>query len=141
MNNEELKTLIDQYGQHDLELKSMKEKCDNEKELLKNTMLALDEEGYMAKTSDFKVTLTKRVTDTPNEAKMLAVLDKYYEFSKENYFPDWGNPFAKMVRVLDTEALEKAIYNGELPADLLEKLDTCITHKTTYALTCAKIKK
>lgn len=142
MTDEELKTLINQYGQHDLELKGIKEVCDKEKELLKSTLLANDEEGFnMTRTDEFKVTLSKRVTDTPNEIKMLAVLDKYYEFSKENYFPDWGNPFAKMVRILDTEALEKAIYNGELPADLLEKLDTCITHKTTYALTCTKIKK
>lgn len=136
MTDEELKTLINQYGQHDLELKGIKEVCDKEKELLKSTLLAMDEEGFnMTRTDEFKVTLSKRVTDTPNEIKMLAVLDNYFkEMNTEN-------PFAMYVRVLDSEQLEKAIYHGNLPTDLLEKLDTCITHKTTYALTCTKIKK
>ena len=85
MNDEELKNLIDQYGQHDLELKSMKEKCDNEKETLKSTLLAMDEDGYTAKTGDFKVTLTKRVSDTPDEKKMLSVLDIYDDILTKAY--------------------------------------------------------
>lgn len=83
------------------------------------------------------VNLQSRNVETVDEEKMLYVL-------KASWKEQNGKkkcPYIRTVEVLDMDALENAIYKGEISEETLLELDGCRTKTTQYALTYKKKKE
>lgn len=78
----------------------------------------------------WKVELQHRVSEDVNEAKMLDILQDFWE--KEH--PDKKCPFVQTVCILNMDALEGALYRGEIPEDVMTQLNACRIRKETDAL-------
>ena len=134
MQSQELNNLILSYGNHDVEFKQLKKVCDSEKESLKNIMgeMGSEKESY----GGFTITRTVSERENFNEQQALAIL-------KQNWYENHGSepcPFVKTVEVLDSDALESAMYNGELDNNTILKLDECRNVTEVITLKCSKIK-
>ena len=134
MQSQELNNLILSYGNHDAEFKQLKKLCDSEKECLKNIMgeMGSEKESY----GGFTITRTVSERENFNEQQALAIL-------KQNWYENHGSepcPFVKTVEVLDSDALESAMYNGELDNNTILKLDECRNVTEVITLKCSKIK-
>ena len=121
MQSQELNNLILSYGNHDVEFKQLKKVCDSEKESLKNIMgeMGSEKESY----GGFTITRTVSERESFNEQQALAIC-----------------PFVKTVEVLDSDALESAMYSGELDNNTILKLDECRSVTEVITLKCSKSK-
>ena len=131
----EIKEKVDEYGRLDSQMKDLKKTMDVEKDEIKNYMIENAMDSYSA--DDYKVQCVKSTKTAMNEAGTLSVLKEYWE--KEHGSEEC--PFVKTIEVLNHDELEKSLYHNEFPAEVMSKLNECITTTETYALKCAKIKK
>lgn len=129
-----LDTMVAEYGEHDAQAKHWKKVCDGEKETLKNAFIELDTKSHSS--GGYKVELRESHKTSWDEDKMVETIKKHWS-SKNG---SMTCPYLKMVYVLDSDALENAIYKGEVPNDLLLALDECKTTITTHSLYCGKAK-
>jgi len=86
------------------------------------------------KTSDvgiYHVILVEKSNDTLDETR---AIDLLYEYWHSLHGEDVPCPWVTTVEVLNEDALERAIYSGELPKVVIKKLNTFRTHSVTHAL-------
>lgn len=86
-------------------------------------------------TEQFTAKLKVKKNEELNEAKAIETIKS--EWASKN--GSMTCPYLKMVYVLDEEAIEKAIYNGELKAEVLASCKE--VKEPTYTLTVGKLKK
>ena len=84
----------------------------------------------------WKVQLQHKVTEAIDEDKLLTVIKGFW--AEKN--GSMKCPFIRTVEVIDMEALEGALYRGEIPEDVLLKIDGCRVKKETDALVYSKNK-
>lgn len=124
----ELKELVEVYGKHDDELKELKTTCDKEKETIKEMMTEqeLDNES----SGGFTVTKIIQKRESFDETKAIEILKN-----------GGVNGVVKTKEYLDMDALENAMYNGEINKDIALQLDSCRSIKEVITLKCNKTKK
>ena len=127
-----LDILVARYGKTDAEIKALKKENDADKEQIKTLMENLGETDWTS--GGYKVKRVVATTETLNEDKLLALMQKNREVLK-----DTG--ILKTKEYVDTDALENAIYVGLLPTSLLQDMDACRESKTTVSLRCSKAKE
>ena len=133
--DKKLDTLVSHYGELDSQIKSLTKEFDSDKVTLKNLMSDNKYDNYTA--GGYTVTRQVSYRTKIDENKMLEVLKADW---KQRY-GDLECPYIKVKEVVDSDALEAVIYAGELPAEVLAKLDGCQEKQEVVTLKCTKTKK
>ena len=126
----DLKQCIERYGVNKEELDTYKMICDTESKKIKAIMTEdklkeFDSDNYTAKVT----TVDKSYTD---EAKLLQVIHSFN-------IPD-SLGIIKTREYIDEDALESAIYNGEISEEVMKSIATCKVDKFEYRLNVKKKK-
>ena len=124
-----LDELIPQFAQHKSELDTLDKVCKTENAQIKQMMNNTGEHT----AGGYKASISVSTRDSVDEDKMLNKLKIY----NEAY--DLG--IIQTKEYIDTDALEKAIYNKEVPAELLSVIDSCRTSKEVVTLRVTKVKE
>ena len=119
---EELSELIPKYAVNKAILDDYTKICNNEKDSIKNFMAILKVEEYTV--NGYTAKISNQLRQTMNEDKLLLKV-------KELNRPD----LVKTKEYVDSDLLEKAIYQGELSA---EDLADCMTTKEITTLRISK---
>ena len=117
MNSEELSNLIDEYGTKKAEFDAVKKNSD----LIKQGIEATGEKTFETKL--FKATRYTTTSTDVDEAAWIRIL-------KEHGF----DAPIKTKEYIDTDELEKLIYDGQIPSDVLLELDKYKTDKVSVSL-------
>lgn len=128
MNLSELDTLIPRYAQNKLELDSYKKICEKENAEIKKIM-----KDYALPThvvGDYKAVYTIQKRETINEEKLLEIAHQY-----------GISDIIKTKEYIDFDALENAIYHGQISADVLAEIAKTKEVKEVVTLKVTKIKK
>ena len=124
---ESLDNLIPQYAENKAMLDDYKKICDTENKQIKELM----EEGTY-EAGGYKATKSITTRETMNEDKLLELLiAKGYKDTtviKQKYF-------------VDMDALESAIYSGQIPKEDLLAIDKCRETKEVITLKISKVKE
>ena len=124
---ESLDTLIPQYAENKSILDDYKKICDKENKQIKELMT---DDTYEA--GGYKATKSVSVRETMNEDKLLELLiDKGYKDTK----------VIKQKYYVDMDALESAIYSGQIPKEDLLAIDKCRESKEVVTLRISKVKE
>ena len=131
-----LEELITKYADDKEQLDSWKKVCDEENSKIKDVMVkddALCTEGgkkWVKQCGSVIATVTMKKKETVNEDKLLSIIQLM------------GIPgIIKTKEYVDMEALEAAMYRGELNKDQLLQLDTCREVKFSPELRISKAKE
>lgn len=125
---ETLKELIDIYGTVNAEKNDLEKLCKQHNANIKKALL--DSNITDAEGDIYKVKLTTRKSESLDEEKAINVIQNF------NINVD---DIIKTKQYIDYDALEKAIYNHQIPNNVLVELDKCKIVKESTALT-VKIK-
>lgn len=125
-----LTEVINRYGDNKTEMDRYKKLCDADNSLIKTEMIgdkmdSIDTDKYIAKIT----TVDKSFMDEP---KLLNVI---HSFNIPNSLG-----IIKTKKYIDEDALESAIYNGEISQEVMDKIAECKVEKTEYRLTVRKKK-
>ena len=128
----QLNNLVISYGENKAELDAVKKQCDSENAEIKTLMQTLkvtecESGGYVAKYS-------VENHDAMNEDKLLELFSKDYQ-----YYLDLG--IIRQKDYIDSDALEDAIYHGNIDKKALLEMDKCREHKEVIKLRVSKVKK
>ena len=96
----------------------------------------MDTDERSQQVGQWIVKLQRKVTEDVDTEKLLGVLIKYWDTVGDGR----DNPFLSFVPVVNMEALEKALYMDELPADLITQIDGCRVKKESDALVYSRVK-
>lgn len=129
-----LTDLVQSYGEHDSQAKDLKKICDEEKDLIKKELKQADFKNFSS--DDFKVSYQVSERVTLDTEKMAEYLQEYWNTKESS-----PCPYLKTIVVLNEDTLETALYKGELPDEVLEKLNSCRSVKTVETLKCSRIKE
>lgn len=121
---QELIELIDKYGFNKNELDSYKAICDEDNKKIKDMMAEANLKAY--NTDKYKATYIVSERTSMNESKMLGVIHS-------NNIPD-SLGIIKTKEYIDEDALESAIYNGEISEDVLAQIAECMEKKEVVSL-------
>lgn len=122
-----LDNLIPAYAENKAILDDYKKICDKENKQIKELMT---DDTYEA--GGYKATKSVQVRETMNEDKLLELLiDKGYKDTK----------VIKQKYYVDMDALESAIYSGQIPKEDLLAIDKCRESKEVVTLRISKIKE
>lgn len=121
---QELIELIDKYGFNKNELDSYKAICDKDNKKIKDMMAEANLKAY--NTDKYKATYIVSERTSMNESKMLGVIHS-------NNIPD-SLGIIKTKEYIDEDALESAIYNGEISEDVLAQIAECMEKKEVVSL-------
>ena len=129
---EYLEQLVPQYGINKSELDSYKKICDKESKELKELLINNDLDTFTA--GGFTVTKSVQKRESLNEEKLIQILK------------DSGIDCSKLIKTkeyIDMDALESALYNSEIPEEIVWKMDDCTTVKelTTLRIKASKKEK
>lgn len=124
-----LDELIPQFAQHKSELDTLDKMCKTENAQIKQMMNNTGE--HIA--GDYKASISVSTRDAVDEEKMLAKLKAYEEMYELGII--------QTKEYIDTDALEKAIYNKEISADILSVIDSCRSSKEVVTLRVTKVKE
>ena len=125
-----LTEVIDRYGNNKAEMDKYKKLCDVDNTFIKTAMLEDNMENYATDNYTAKITtVDKGYFDEP---KVLSVIHSY------NIPNSLG--IIKTKEYIDEDALEAAIYNGELSKEVIDKIAECKVEKTEYRLSVRKKK-
>ena len=129
--NSELMELVPKYALNKSELDSYKKMCDVDGNRIKELMASeeLDEveaSGYICKR-------VVQHRETMQEDKMLDVLHKAKNIEHLGLI--------KTKEVVDTDALESALYHGDIPEELVTELNKCFDTKEVVTLRVGSSKK
>lgn len=124
----DLTTLIDKYGDENKEYNDLKKIVEEDKLEIKRIMLEAGSENEEG--NNYKVSCKTIVTEDFNLDKLLAKL-------KSMWKEDSDNPYIKTIEIVDMEAVEQAIYSGEIDA---KKLASCKESKSQVRLSVSKLK-
>lgn len=131
-----LDKLIETYGDHNHEFSSLKKVCDSEKAQIKDLMSAA---GLREKTvGNWKVSYIVSERETLDEEKLLKILIKDWTSRYDDTTPC---PYIKTKQYIDMDILESVLYAGEIPNDVLLKMDECRNVTEVITLKCTKAKK
>lgn len=128
MNLNDLDTLIPQYAANKAELDGYKKICDRENAEIKAIMKDFALQHYFV--GGYKVSYSRTKKDNPNEAKLIEIAKRHGISS-----------VVKTKEYFDFDALEKAIYDGEISDDILLEIDGAIETKEVETLRISKAKK
>ena len=132
MDAQEMDTLVARYGRVDADIKALKKSNDADKELIKNFLAEQESSKWTA--GGYTVQRVVSNSETMNEGKLLALMQKYRDIAE-------ANGIIKTMEYVDTNALETAIYQGQLSQDILTEMKDCHETKTTVSLRCVKAKE
>lgn len=128
-------TAIPRYCETQDKIKELKKLADEDKATIKAIMTKGKRDAF---TSDgWTVSLKPRTTEDIDPDKLLNVIKT--DWAKNN-----GSiqcPFIRTREYVDLEALEKAIYKGEVSQELLLQIDKCRVTKTSMVLYYSREKK
>ena len=124
-----LDTLIPQYAENKAILDDYKKICDTENKQIKDIM---DEGSYEA--GGYKATKSVQVRESMNEDKLLDVMKQHYAIHQK-----FG--IIKTKEYIDMDALESAIYKGQIDKDTLLEIDKCRESKEVVTLRISKVKE
>ena len=128
MENNRLDALIPQYAANKAELDDYKKICDKENAIIKSIMADMDEPTYEA--GGYKATYSVSERTSMNEEMLLEIAHNY------------GIPnIIKTKEYIDFDALENAIYKGDIPKEALLEMDKAKEVKEVVTLRVTKIKK
>lgn len=128
MQLNDLDTLIPQYAANKKEMDDYKKICDKENATIKAIMKDFCVSHY--ETGDYKAVCTVSERETMNEEMLLEIV-------REFGIPD----IIKIKECIDFDALEKAIYNGIIPQDMLLAMNKAKEVKYVTTLKVSKSKK
>ena len=123
-----LETMVEMYGRNKSTLDELKKRCDKDNKKIKAMMV----EG---KHSDFKSE---------------HYVAKYYESERTSFDSEKAlailkraglNQCVKTIEVLDEDAFESMLYNGEIPTEILPDLNSCREVKKIPTLKISERKK
>lgn len=125
-----LAEVIDHYGENKAQMDKYKKLCDTDNSLIKSEMIGSKMESYSTDNYTAKITIVdKSYTD---EAKVIGVI---HSFNIPNSLG-----IIKTKEYIDEDALEAAIYNGEIPKEVMDEIAKCKVEKTEYRLSVKKKK-
>lgn len=119
--------LIEDYYDHDKQLKSIKKVCDAEKETIKNYFLDADIDTL--EVNNIKCSVSTSYRQTINTDNCIQILNSMVDNGKIST-ELWGS-IVKMQPYIDEDALEKAIYNNQIEA---AELANCIDSKPVHTV-------
>ena len=133
----ELKQYVEDYGEKKAVYDKEKKVIDGLNSSIKEIMLKYGQDA--CESGDFTATCTVSESDDMNEERLLHVL-------KNVLWADKGSmhcPFIKLVEQVDFDALEKAIYQGELTEEQLLEINKCreTKQRVTLRISKKKVKK
>lgn len=128
-----LELLIPQYALNKSELDSYKKLCDKENAEIKTLMSQLKETDYSAGGYSAKIIIQNR--ESLNEDKLLNLLFSKFQKDAEQL------GIIKTKYYIDTDALEKALYNGDIPQDIIQDMSKARETKEVVTLKVTKEKK
>lgn len=126
-NESAINHLIEDYYDHDKQLKSIKKICDNEKETIKNYYL--DAGIDTLEVNNIKCSVSTSYRQTINTESCIQILNSMVDSGKISA-ELWGS-IIKMQPYVDEDALEKAIYNNQIDA---AELANCIDSKPVHTV-------
>lgn len=126
----QLSYLLPDFAKNKKEMEEAKKICDEQNKTIKQIMSSenldsIELEGY-------KAVYSIQHRESVNEYKMLNIL--------QNNEADIPAGIIKVKPYIDSDALENAIYNGQISSEILLKLDTCREVKEVEVLKVTKIK-
>lgn len=124
-----LDLLIPQYAENKAMLDDYKKICDDENKKIKELMT---DSKYI--TGGYVATKTTSYRESINEDKLLEVM-------RSDYAVNQKLGIIKTKEYVDVEALEKAIYNGQVSKKVLLGIDKCRDKKEVITLKVTKIKE
>lgn len=128
MKLNDLDVLIPQYAENKSEMDSYKKICDKENAQIKAIMKDFVVDNYEAGGYKASYSISKR--ETMNEEILLDIAHNF------------GIPeIVKTKEYIDFDALEKAIYNGDISDDILMEMDKAKEVKEVVTLRVTKIKE
>ena len=127
-----LDILVPRYGERDTKIKALTKEHNADKEQIKTLMENLEETDWVS--GGYKVKRVVSTTETLNEDMLLMLMQRNRALIEKL-------GILKTKEYVDMEALEKAIYEGELPKEIITDMDACRETKTTVALRCTKAKE
>lgn len=116
-----LDSLINKYGDVKSKLADLKKEESNLNQTIKSLMVADDLKEVS--TDTYKVVYQERTSESLDEDKVIDIL------KKNNV-----KGIVKTKQYVDEDALEQAIYNGKLDADIIKQISNAKITKTTVAL-------
>lgn len=130
-----LDELIEQYGDHNADFGSLKKICDAEKSQIKDLMSSA---GLKEKTvGQWKVSYIVSERESLDEEKLLKILIRDWTKRYDDTTPC---PYIKTKQYIDMDILESVLYAGEIPNDVLVKMDECRNVTEVITLKCNKVK-
>jgi len=120
----ELNDLIDKYGFNKGELDSYKAICDESNRQIKKRMAEANLKNY--NTDRYKVNYIVSERTSINEAKLISLI---HSFNVPNSLG-----IIKTREYIDEDALESAIYNNEIPDELVDRMSECMDKKKVVSL-------
>lgn len=82
------------------------------------------------------VRLQPKITEDMDYEKLVYILKEYWE----SIYGDIPCPYIRQVEVVNEEALESALYKGDIPEDIIDKIDGCRIKKKTVSLVYSRVK-
>lgn len=128
MKLQDLDTLIPQYAANKAEMDDYKKICDRENAEIKSIMRDFVVSSYEA--SGYKATYSVSERTSMNEEMLLDIVHNYN-------IPG----IVKTKEYIDYDALEKAIYDGEISEEILLEMDKAKTVKEVVTLRVSKVKQ
>ena len=128
MKLQDLDTLIPRYAANKAEMDDYKKICDRENAEIKSIMRDFVVSSYEA--SGYKATYSVSERTSMNEEMLLDIAHNY------------GIPeIVKTKEYIDYDALEKAIYDGNISEEILLEMDKAKTVKEVVTLRVSKVKQ
>ena len=127
-----LSELVSQYGKEKAKLDEAKKSCDALNNELKTTMQDNDITEYSADGYKVKYIVSER--ETMNEDKLIVLLTNSHKELCDNL------GLIKMRPYVDFDAIEKEIYNGNIPEDVLKDIGKCKEVKEVVQIRLSKEK-
>jgi len=127
--------LVAHYGEVDNQIKTLTKELESDKVTIKNIMGEDNLDNYTA--GGYKVVRQVSYRTKVDEDKMLKVLKEDWQ----NRYGEQQCPYIKVREYVDMDQLESVIYAGELPFEVLTKLDDCQEKTEVITLKCSKVKE
>lgn len=128
MRLSDLDTLIPQYAANKSEMESYKKICDRENTEIKAIMKSFVVPSY--ETGGYKATYIVSKRETMNEERLLEIAHQY-----------GISEIVKTKEYIDYDSLEKAIYDGKIPNEILLEMDKAKETKEVVTLRVSKVKE
>ncbi len=119
---QELEKLIEDYGKKKERLDLLKKQVDSTNTRIKALLTKNDLDSF--ESDNYKVNYQVRKSESLDEQGVIEIL-------KENKI----RGIVKSKEYVDEDALENAIYNGKIEANVLKEINDCKVVKESYALT------